>query len=118
MSIHRSIEETERHAHPVLPDAGEYRVARCRIDDDFTVVGKTTLQLTLVREGAGGERVLAFGNVTYKEPLFIALRDATGLYVMDTGHLGWASNQRIEVGDEDDGSAMFWAESVEDITEE
>jgi hypothetical protein len=118
MNINRSIEETSGHRHPILPDAETYRVRKCRVDSDFAAGGKTTVWLTAIQKATGMKVHLKFTDVHFEEPIFMPLRDATGLYVMDTQHLGWAADQRIEVGDEDDGSPIFWAQGAERTTED
>jgi len=117
MNINRSIKEAKEHRHPILAEAETYHILKCRVDTDFAPSGKTTLWLTVTQKDTGATAHLKFTNVHFEEPVFLALRDATGLYVMDTQHLGWATDQRIEVGDWDDGSPIFWAESAEQITE-
>jgi hypothetical protein len=111
--MERSLEEINAHHHEILPDAEKYRVTRCRLDAEFTT-GKTTLVLNLIHSENGSRRELRFENVVIEESTLCALKDATGLYVFDTHHLGWAESSRIEVGDWDGGPPLFWAERVED----
>ena len=118
MKINRSIEETSGHRHPILPEAEMYHVRRCRVDSDFASGGKTAVWLTVIHKSTGMTVHLKFTNAHFEEPIFMPLRDATGLYVMETQHLGWAADQRIEVGDEDDGSPIFWAQDAEQTTED
>lgn len=115
MNIFRTTEETARHAHPILTGADRFRVCRCSLDADFGPSGQMTLHLTLASTEQEPQIHLRFDNVHIAEPLVQALRDATGLYVMDTLHLGYSSDQRIEVGDDDDGAPLFWAETVQKI---
>lgn len=117
MTPERSMEETTKYRHGILPDAERYRVVRCKVDSDF-IAGTTLLALTLSHMDTGAVRTLKFTNVGFNEPVLVALRDATGLYLMDTSHLGWDKSVRIEVGDWDGGPPLFWAETAEHISEE
>ena len=117
MNTERSKEEIKKHRHGLLPDAERYRVVRCRLDSDFTA-GTSLLVLTVSHMDTGAVRKLRFYNVVLDEPMLVALKDANGLYLLDTKHLGWAESQRIEVGDWDGGPPLFWAEGVEQTQEE
>ena len=117
MNTERSKEEIKTHRHGILADAERYRIVRCKVDSDFTA-GTTLVVLTLSHMDTGAVRRLRFTNVRLGEPMFVALQDAAGLYLMDTKHLGWAESQRIEVGDWDGGPPLFWAETAELVQKE
>jgi hypothetical protein len=76
-----------------------------------------TLVLIIRHKSTGNLRKLQFSNVALNNPELAYLRDATGLYFIDTSYLNWSPDQRIEVGDTDGGPPLFWAEAVEEIHE-
>lgn len=112
MDKERSKEEIVRHRHPALPDAEKYRVVKCEYAEDFET-NRCELVLTVKHSDTCELKVLKFNNVGFNEPVFTSIRDVTGLYLMDTSHLGWSSQQQIEVGDWDGDPPIYWAESVQ-----
>jgi hypothetical protein len=114
MKTERTLEEIKAHRHEILPDAENYRIIRCNIDADFSS-GTSTLVMTLAHKESRAVRKLRFENVSVESPVLVALKDADGLYFMDTRHLGWSESQRVEVGDWDGGPPLFWAETVSQI---
>jgi hypothetical protein len=114
MHTERSLQEIEQYAHSSFPDAREYRVVGCLYEVDFES-HNASLVLVLKRIKSDEVRRVRFANPHFEEPPFIELWDATGLYLMDTSHLGWGQEQRIEVGDWDGGPPIFWASDVEDM---
>ena len=115
MNEERTLQEIEQHADTALPNAKEYRVAGCKYEEDFES-HSATLILILKRFESGEVRRLRFTNPNFNAgPPFGSLSDASGLYLMDTSHLGWGREQRIEVGDWDGGPPLFWASDMEEI---
>ena len=114
MKTERSLEDIKAHRHQVLPDAEKYRITHCSLDADF-VTGITSFLLTLMHQESGSVRKFRFMNVSISEPTLAALKDASGLYLIDTHYLGWSESQRVEVGDWDGGPPLFWAQTVEEI---
>lgn len=111
----RTLDEISRHRHPILLDPEKYRVISLEFKENYEE-GNSFLQITICRADTGERRTLRFCGVSFPEPPLTSLRDATGLYIMDTSHLGWDAAQSIEVGDWDGGPPLFWACSAEDLS--
>ena len=112
MNQERSVEEIKNHRLHFFPDSEMYRVVKCEFSEDFEL-SVISLTLTVKHEDTGSTKRLRFHNATLNKDLFTELRDATGLYFMDTSYLGWKQENRVEVGDWDGGSPILWAEDVE-----
>jgi hypothetical protein len=112
MNEERSLNEIRSHRHAVLPDAESYRVVALRFECDLDA-HRSSLALRIRNEETGVICSLQFTNPVFNSAPFVDVRDATGLYIMTTTHLGWDRSQQIEVGDWDGGPPLFWAEAVE-----
>lgn len=112
MDTERSIEQIKENLIPILSNWDTCRVVRYEYDEDFES-GHATLILT-IRSVSEVARIL-FSHVHLNGDPITPLRDATGLYIIDTAFLGWDKGQKIEVGDWDEGPPIFWSEKVEKI---
>jgi len=113
--MERALTEIKEHRLDVLPKSDRCRVVKLELESDFDS-GVTNLILTLRNADTEDACRLRFLEVHLSDSALLALQDATGLYLMDTQHLGWNKNQRIEVGDWDGGPPIFWAKTVETLT--
>jgi hypothetical protein len=111
MNDERSLDEINAHRYAVLEEPEDYRVVAIRYEQDLEA-HVSSLALRVRHETSGHTCWLRFANAVFKEDPFFPLRDATGLYLMTTSHLGMESAQQIEIGDWDGGPPLFWAEDV------
>jgi hypothetical protein len=111
MKDERSLDEINANRHAVLAKPEDYRVVAIRCEQDLEA-HVSSLALRVRHETSGHTYWLRFANAVFNEDPFFPLRDATGLYLMTTSHLGWESARKIEIGDWDGGRPLFWAEDV------
>ncbi len=112
MNTERSIEQIKQNLIPILPEWDTCRVVRYEYDEDLDT-GYASLILTI--RTASELTKLLFSHVHLNGDPITPLRDAVGLYIINTSSLGWDRAQKIEVGDWDGGAPIFWAEKVEKI---
>jgi len=113
MATERSIEQIKQNIIPILPEWDTCRVSRYEYNEDFET-GYASLILTI--HTTSEVTNLHFFHVHLNGDPIAPLRDAIGLYIIDTSFLGWDKNQKIEVGDWDGGPPIFWAEKVEKLS--
>jgi hypothetical protein len=112
METERSLEQIKKNLLSLLPEPETCRVLRYEYAEDFEG-GYASLNLS-VRTTTGVIKLL-FSNVSLNGDPITPLRDAIGLYIIDTSFLGWDKKQKIEVGDWDGGPPIFWSEKVEKL---
>jgi hypothetical protein len=109
--------ELKRLFHAAMSDPTNWSVVRYELDIEYATGVPKTLVLTFM-SNTGALKRLRFDEPRMGDFGPLKVPTTTMLYVADLASLGWESGEQIEVGEwEDDRSILFWAQSVEELTD-